>query len=63
MKLLIIFLGTHLYYNLSYDKVLHIMQRLPHGTKVFPCRYSMYIQLNIDDKIDELNRRENESKK
>ncbi len=52
-----------LYYNLSYDKVLHIMQRLPHGTKVFPCRYSMYIQLNIDDKINELNRRENESKK
>ena len=52
-----------LYYNLSFDKILYILQRIPSTTIVFPCRYSIYIQQDIDDILKELNRRNNESKK
>lgn len=40
-----------LYYNLSYPQVIYILQRLPKDTIFFPCRYSIYVERNIDNLI------------
>ena len=41
-----------LYYNLSIDRTMYILQRAPQ-VPIFPCRYSIYIEENIDDIVAE----------
>jgi len=46
-----------LYYNLSPIQVIWVLQRVKTDTKVFPCRYSLYAEANIDDIIREVNKK------
>jgi len=46
----------YLYYNLSIDRIMYILQRIPQ-VPVFPCRYSIYIETNIDDIVLEAIKR------
>ena len=50
-----------LYYNLSPSIITYILQRLPFHHRVFPCRYSIYIDGNKEDLVNlivEANKRE-----
>jgi len=46
----------YLYYNLSIDRIMYILQRVP-KVPAFPCRYSIYIETNIDDIVLEAIKR------
>ena len=46
-----------LYYNLSPTKVIWLLQRINHTTVYFPCRYSLYIEDNIDTLVTEVNKK------
>ncbi len=44
----------YLYYNLSPLQVTWTLQRLGNGIKFFPCRFSLYVESNIDNIIREV---------
>ena len=47
----------YLYYNLSPLKIIWVLQRLSLDSVYFPCKYSLYIEENIDDLIKEVNKK------
>ena len=49
--------NAFLYYNLSPIKIIWLLQRLNLNTVYFPCRYSLYIEDDIDNIIIEVNKK------
>ena len=50
--------SNYLYYNLSPERLLYIIQRLPVNTVFFPCKFSLYIEKPIFDLVEESHKRE-----
>jgi hypothetical protein len=48
----------YLFYNLSRDRVLYIIQRLDFNTVYFPCSFSIYVEKDIRDLVEESFKRE-----
>lgn len=46
--------GRYLYYNLSPMQITWVLQRINTNTKFFPCRFSLYIEDDIDNIIQEV---------
>ena len=47
----------YLYYNLSPSRVLYITQRMP-IVPVFPCKFSIYVEANLHELVEESYKRE-----